>query len=222
MKTSKYIYYSLVATALFVAFIVPQVVADISTEQRINIIRDALGLKEGASLLVQEEERSYEVPFLSLTNKLVYVVQQNLLAGRAAQDSLAVRLIFSSSGQLLRIESVQTVSDPWRKNKAVCEQSMSAGGESIAGIPKLKEPLNVGFLWDILCQQIPMGEVQEFNLTLVEYRFRDGSQHPVFILNIWGLENPLDVPDIFPEGLKNRVRILLDMEGSIISKDNLL
>lgn len=184
-------------------------------------IKRCLQMEPDANVAVAEARRTDMIPFLSGTNDTVLVVKVNLpLAGK--KESKATRTLFSEAGQFLRAESVEEISDPWRRKKDSLEKAILNSGDKITGVPRFERHVDIIALWEKVCQVLPMGEAKEYNLTLVEYQFRGKAPQAVFVLNVWGISNPLAMPDDLPEVLKNRVRVMLDLEGNVISKDNLL
>ncbi len=194
-------------------------------EIAIKQIRGFLG-RQG-EMTVTEEVPSYRLPFLKKREDKVLVVmhEENIVIPKSKDTelkySLKMKVLFSPDGYFLRAESLTTMDDPRRMSVEIIEKLMRSRSVSITGNPK--KEFNFSSFWNRICSRYPMNRAKEFNLSLVEYKFRDETPKPFLILNVWGMGNVLGIrhPGI-SEIAKNRIRILYNLEKDKLRADNTL
>lgn len=222
----KYSHKILLGVVAILSFNLPLCTAADSVVEEAEIaIRKSLRLKKKETLKATKEKRKIVVPFILVENKLFIVVERNLLVarkGKSKSKSIPTQILFSPEGQFIRAESVQTVKDPWRRDKKTLEKSLGRSEESVVSIGNTKEVFPFAVLWKKVCRRYQMENATEFNCTLVKYDFGNNQKKTVIIMNILGLQNPLGITHEMPKALKNRIRIIFDLKGDEISADNIL
>ena len=178
-------------------------------------------LGRDGTLQPHQEVAPYTLPFLGKPAHKVLMVQHSV-AIPGTGKSLEMKVYFSPDGQFLRAESLSVMADARRRDVEALEKSLRKSAEAIVGWPQPDWEFDFPSFWANLCRRYSMEDAREFNLTLVEYRFFKGTQKPVLVLNIWGLDNPLGISVPAPPIAKNRVRVLYDLNGKAISSDNIL
>lgn len=183
-------------------------------------IRRCLELPVDSQLAVQMADASFEVPFLGIPQYRVITCSHTLrLPGH--EDPLPVHAIFSESGDLLRVESVTKFHDPWRKPINVVEHYMRGSGRVIERLGANDE-IRLGVFWERACERYDMRGLREMNLMVVWMTLDGIEARPFVIMNLWGINNPLVIPHAAPADLKNRVQVIFDVRGGIVSANNVL
>jgi len=156
-----------------------------------------------------------KTPFTSIEIQHELVLQKQ-------QPPLMVKSFFSEKGHFVAMESVNKIPDPRRMQTEYIEKGMKNINNRIIERKELDNKVLLDELWKVIARRIDLKQIQEFNIHHVEYEFDDGARHPVFIVNIWGPDNPLNMPEGLPAVLKNRIRIIYDYQNKTLFADNLL
>lgn len=162
------------------------------------------------------------IAFIEQAPEVRPAIRHDLVIGDRRTD-VPVTAFLARDGGLLRLESVATIDDPRRMSVAVQEQGTRDSGRRIVEMRAIADRQTLAEAWDLIERQIPMKEIDEFEILSVLFDFGDeGPPRPALIFHIWGPENPLGMPEDLPELAKNRIRIIYDIERGEISADNLL
>ena len=128
---------------------------------------------------------------------------------------------FSIDGHFLGSESIEKINDTRRMPVDIVEKGMIGIKDSILQISVTSDNFNYEKMWEVVGKIVTLEQIKEFNLFYVNYRY-NGKIKPTIILNIWGPDNPLGMPDELPAILKNRIRIIYDPNDNSWMADNLL
>jgi hypothetical protein len=183
-------------------------------------ISKSLGLAATNRLEIAITMPQYRIPFFKGSNEETFVVAHKV--GMGNRTNVSVRTYFSKEGRFLRMESVASIQDPRRMSADLIEKGGQRSDLRIIGLGGVGSDFDFSAFWQKVCSRIPMEAAKEFNATAVLLETKNGESQPVIILNIWGIPNPLGMPDDAPELLKNRERVFLKLDGEILSRDNLL
>jgi len=177
---------------------------------------------EGATITaVTRRKPRYAVPFRrDLSRTATTVIHDATRSG--LPEARRVRSFFASDGRFMGAESVARIRDPRRLPPDLVEQAISEIGNRIAGPARLPDGFDIREVWAVVGTIVPLEEIKEFSLYPVEYETPGGATVPVVIVNIWGPQNPLRMPDDLPDVLKNRIRIIYDVNKKTWEADNLL
>ena len=177
---------------------------------------------EGATVRgVVRRKPSYTVPFRrDLSPISTAVIHGAAPYGLSARQS--VRSFFARDGRFLGSESVARIRDPRRLPPVLVQQAISDTGNRIVGPVRLPQGFDIREVWKVVGTVVRLDEIREFNLYPVDYALPGGATVPVVIVNIWGPNNPLRMPDHLPDVLKNRIRITYYINKKTWEADNLL
>ena len=165
---------------------------------------------------------TYTIPFVhDLTQQYVRVTHK-IQTGSKRDSSLASYSYFTSNGSFLGSESVSKIVDPRRMQINFVEKGMNGIKHSIVDITASPENFDYAKMWQTVSRIVSLDQVKEFNLYFVNYRQEDNSVKPMVVLNIWGPDNPLHMPDALPAVLKNRIRIIYNPADGLWMADNFL
>lgn len=175
---------------------------------------------EKENLSMQEVIPPYTIPMIKANTEKVFAVPFQIEFKGSTKELL---LYFSKEGHLVRGESVTKLSeDPWRLSLEDIEKQMISGTKGIASTLDLPKDFDFFVYWSKIAETLNMEEATEFNFTFVNYQFYNDAIKPVMILNVWGINNPLILPEEFPEKAKNRMRAFFDLKGQLLAGDNML
>jgi hypothetical protein len=180
-----------------------------------------LALESVRAEAIRPRQPRRELPFVARASTPPLAVEHvQTVPGRTSP--LPSRSFFTPEGKFLGAESLAVIDDPRRMTRAVVEEGMRNGKERIVAAAELSDRSALDALWQAVAKRIDVGEIEEYDLRYVEYELSDRSRRRMFVLNVWGPQNPLGMPEELPEVLKNRIRILYDVELKTLAADNLL
>ena len=185
-------------------------------------IAKALSLPEDKTVHVEQiKEFPYRLPFIGTPDGSGFAVAVKFEIPNA-KSSAAMKVYFSDGGRFLRAESLGKVSDPRRMELTTIEGAMRSDNQAFAAVSDaVAGQFNFHEFWRKVCLAMPMEQAREFDVALVSYRDGDESR-PVLVVNVWGIENPLQMPDGLPKVLRDRVRAIFTVDGKLYCRDNLL
>lgn len=196
------------------------------TEEAERGIRATLERSAETPLAAEERAAGYQIPFLGLVQGTILAVSHDLIVHDpetgAALERFPATVFFSESGRFLRVESEAKIDDPRRMAPETVEEGMRGGETTILGAADAGEDFDLVAFWNAVCRELQMAEATEFNLTAVLIQEGGADPESVIIVNAWGMDNPLDMPEGLPDVLKNRIRAGFDLEGNLLWMDNLL
>lgn len=161
----------------------------------------------------------YGIPFVKTPGNVLLVEYKLNLKTNA--NEIETKTYFTSDGRFLRLESNRKIQDPRRMPRETIERGMSGGSIDVIGTGATQD-FDLSRFVEKMHDRISLQDAKEFDMSLVQAKLDGGPVQDLIILNVWGVENPLGMPDELPDVLKNRVRIIMDSNGNIVSRDNLL
>ena len=168
------------------------------------------------------EKPSFIIPLLELRDSLITVTFKNFQIP-GTTDSVGVKFFFSKEGEFFRMESLNKMEeDLWRLSIESLERDMKFGTETILGVGKVENDFQFNSFWTEVCKELSIQDAEEFNMTLLKYKFHNGEVENIIIMNIWGLANPLGISVDIPDLAKNRIRAFFDLKGILVAADNRL
>jgi|GEM_PF-7108683 len=219
MRKQRYLAVSYWPVALIVSMIAAQACTEkLGTEQR-QRIEEVLG---GAP--IQKTSRKpprHRVPFLK-TPAVTPVAVQHAIGVGPGKTELRMESFFDAEGRFLGAQSLNQIDDPRRRSVEDVEEVMRTTGEIVVGRPAPTTKLDLSKIWRAVGQRVDLTQIEEFDLSFVVYRFHDGGERPAVILDIWGPDNPLGMPEELPDLLKDRIRIVYDLKNETYQADNVL
>jgi len=129
---------------------------------------------------------------------------------------------FSSEGNLVRISSSKKINDPYRLSESDINYANENSFEKVVEVIDVLNPEDIKTVWEHASSLINIEEVEEYNLIHASVGTKSGDTRRVYILYLWGPKNPLNMPEEFPDELKNRIRMTIDLEIGQVVSDNTL
>jgi len=102
------------------------------------------------------------------------------------------------------------------------EKALKNIDEEVLGVGDVGDSFMLGSFWEKITKSVAFEEAKEYQIMPMNYRFANGEKKQVIVLKVWGVRNPFDMPEDIPDHLKNKARIIFNLDGTVISKDNLL
>jgi hypothetical protein len=190
-------------------------------------------LRAEAEPELRRQSPRFQIPFLRAARgeRQLFAASRDIVvrrgnarkaAAQPAPRSLRSETFFTEEGDFFGAQSEQTINDPRRMGVETVERGMSNSKQAITSAAKLPDDFDYDGFWQAVADRVGLEGVKEFSLYAVQYDFGDGRPQPVLILNLWGPENPLGMPDELPDFLKNRIRLIYDLRQHTWAADNLL
>lgn len=187
-----------------------------------NELQYVIYRKNDSVFLEKPVVASYAVPFVKEAPRQYLRVAHQLKTGNKKDTAISSVSFFAADGSFLGSESISKITDPRRMQLDFVEKGMQGIKHSVLGFVSSPENFDYQKMWQVIDKVAPVKQIKEFSLYFVNYRFEDNSVKPVVILNIWGPDNPLGMPDSFPTILKNRIRIIYNPADNTWMADNFL
>jgi hypothetical protein len=176
-------------------------------------------IAKGRVLAVERTKARFTIPF-TRPAQIERTAVLHAITADPRQKPLTMYSLFSDSGTFIGAQSPSTTPDPRRMTVEVIETGLTRRGITVTAPISPREP-DLTAVWSTIAHRLRLDEIREFNLYYVDYVVR-GTRRPAMIVNIWGPDNPLGMPDELPGVLKNRIRFIYYLDDGTWAADNLL
>lgn len=173
-------------------------------------ILKCLGL---ADANIVEMRPRFKIPFIPTPTELFEVDY--------SFKQIQIQVFFTSDGAFWGVQSVKTMDDPWRYDDATIEKLLIKASRRYDGLPPYNESLMLGEFLNNASKMYDFTSCGEFQIYHIVANSEKAQKDGVIIINIWGIDNPLNLPDDLPEGRRNRVRATFDIKGKYLYSDNI-